>query len=47
MTLESRSVHVGDEAPGFCLPEGGTEEKVCLSDFRGHKLLVIFLKGSW
>ncbi|MBN2168723.1 MAG: hypothetical protein JW738_05720 [Actinobacteria bacterium] len=47
MALESSKVHVGDEALEFCLPEGGTEELVCLSDFRGHKLLVIFLKGSW
>lgn len=47
MTLESGKVHVGDIAPGFCLPEGITEDQVCLSDYRGRKLLVIFLKGSW
>jgi hypothetical protein len=47
MPQESESLKVGNAAPGFCLPEGPEGEEVCLEDYRGHKLLLMFLRGSW
>ncbi|MFW6113760.1 MAG: peroxiredoxin family protein [Actinomycetota bacterium] len=47
MTLTSDKVKTGEQAPDFCLPEGLTDKEICLSDYRGRVVLVIFLKGSW
>jgi peroxiredoxin len=47
MPLESEILRVGDAAPGFCLPDGLTGEEICLEDFRGHKIYLMFLRGSW
>ncbi|MDY6793879.1 MAG: hypothetical protein SWK76_01160 [Actinomycetota bacterium] len=46
MPLGSNKVKVGKEAPGFCLPEGLSVGDICLMDYMGDKLLVIFLEGS-
>jgi len=34
-------LNVGDSAPGFCLKDSG-ENKVCLKDFRGKKVVLYF-----
>ncbi len=47
MTLESEKIRIGEEAPDFCLPRGDTGDEVCLKNYRGGKLLVVFLRGSW
>lgn len=45
MTVKSRFVHLGAEAPDFTLPTSAGQE-VTLSDYRGDKLVVlIFLRG--
>jgi peroxiredoxin len=47
MPRESEKLEVGDAAPEFCLSEGLEGEEVCLRDYRGHKLLLMFMRGSW
>ena len=47
MPWESEKLKAGEAAPEFCLPEGLEGEEVCLKDYRRHKLLLLFMRGSW
>jgi peroxiredoxin len=44
MPVESETVPVGSQAPDFTLTsiQG---ERVKLSDYRGHKVVLVFLRG--
>ena len=39
--VETAELDVGDEAPGFCLPDQD-EEEACLRDFRGGWVVLYF-----
>ena len=47
MPLDSARIEVGDRAPEFCLPHGLSGEEVCLEDYLGKKLYLVFLRGTW
>jgi peroxiredoxin len=42
----SNTLQPGDPAPDFALPTAG-REIVRLSDFRGKRLLIVFIRGTW
>jgi peroxiredoxin Q/BCP len=43
---DSETLRVGDPAPDFALPtaDGAT---VHLSDYKGKRLAVVFIRGTW
>ena len=47
MPEKSESIKVGEKTPSFCLPDGLSGEEVCLEDYLGSPLYLIFLRGSW
>jgi peroxiredoxin len=47
MPLDSAGIEVGDRAPEFCLPHGLSGDEVCLQDYLGKKIYLMFLRGSW
>jgi peroxiredoxin (alkyl hydroperoxide reductase subunit C) len=45
MPVESRFVHIGDQAPAFTLPSV-TGENISLNKFHGNKhVVLVFLRG--
>ena len=44
MSVASRTVDIGDEAPDFTLPRAGGGE-VSLSSLRGRPVVLAFLRG--
>jgi hypothetical protein len=45
--LQSDVLKVGEAAPRFCLPHGLSGEEICLEDYLGRKIYLMFLRGSW
>jgi peroxiredoxin len=46
LKANSETLRTGDAAPGFLLPtaDGGV---VRLSDYRGKRLAIVFIRGTW
>jgi peroxiredoxin len=42
----SETLHQGDAAPGFALPNAD-RKMVQLADFRGKPLAIVFIRGTW
>ena len=43
----SPSLHIGDRAPDFELPQAGSEGMVRRSDYDGNWLFLVFLRHAW
>jgi peroxiredoxin len=46
LKTESKTLHVGDPAPGFELPTAD-RTIIRLSDYAGKPLALVFIRGTW
>jgi peroxiredoxin len=46
LKTNSETLQIGDKAPNFALPTAN-RDIVRLSDYRGKRLVVVFIRGTW
>jgi peroxiredoxin len=46
LKTNSRTLRIGDTAPHFSLPTAN-RDIVQLSDYRGKRLVIVFIRGTW
>jgi peroxiredoxin len=46
LKTNSETLQIGDTAPNFALPTAN-RDIVRLSDYRGKRLVVVFIRGTW
>jgi peroxiredoxin len=46
LKTNSRTLRIGDTAPQFSLPTAN-RDIVQLSDYRGKRLVIVFIRGTW